>query len=307
MLHIDNFRNIVSDSASLLKRPLSEKSNTELVEALRSNFALAKGTANLGDSENDQYRESGRAAAGSAWISQEGARIFIPAVNFSNSGLAEERAQYDITVKLFFLPGSSVALRCAQAREAVDLVLKGLHMPSIDLLIVSFPGITFESANECPDDATGDANTDMHTIVETWRCLERLRSRGLVLRIGVAEFGQQRLQEFLPWVTVRPAVDQINIPDVCLVPKDLVAYAESENIKLFTHSDCTNILPRGTIRNLLGPSGAGLFAESVNTDMDPHGLEGDIQPQWVIKYTAVVQNRGVIENKGYFAMAQLVK
>jgi glutamate--cysteine ligase regulatory subunit len=35
------------------------------------------------------------------------------------------------------------------------------------------------------------------------------------------------------------------------------------------------------------------------------GLKGDVEPQWVVKYTAVVKDRGVVENKGYFAVAEL--
>ena len=85
---------------------------------------------------------------------------------------------------------------------------------------------------------------------------------------------------------------------------------------MLTHNDCTDILPLGTTRELLGRGerGAGILAERkegvVNGNMDGKGsaegwgLEGDIEPQWVIKYTAVVKNRGVIENKGYFAVAQ---
>jgi glutamate--cysteine ligase regulatory subunit len=34
-------------------------------------------------------------------------------------------------------------------------------------------------------------------------------------------------------------------------------------------------------------------------------LQGEIEPQWVVKYTAVVKDRGVIENKGYFALAEV--
>ena len=30
-----------------------------------------------------------------------------------------------------------------------------------------------------------------------------------------------------------------------------------------------------------------------------------MQPLWVVKYTAVVKNRGVVENKGYFAVAEM--
>ena len=35
------------------------------------------------------------------------------------------------------------------------------------------------------------------------------------------------------------------------------------------------------------------------------GLRGDVEPQWVVKYTAVVKDRGVVESKGYFAVAEL--
>ena len=312
----DNISNVINDSASLLKRPFSEKSNVELVEALRSNFSSAKDAGspleydgNLLDGvlpNEDMDQKSAARAYDDLWTSRVADSIFIPSIDFSSSGLSEERAQYDITVKLFFLPDSSVPKRNGQVRQAIDLVLEELHISSIDLLIVSFPGITFEPTSECPDDAAGHGSTSMDTIAETWECLEGLQSRGLVERIGIAEFGQQRLQEFISRITVRPAVDQINVRDVCLVPKELVAYSKTQNIDLFTHSDCTNILPQGTIRKLLGSSGAGIFADS---DENPKSskLKGDIQPQWVIKYTAVVQNRGVIENKGYFAMAELVE
>ena len=92
-----------------------------------------------------------------------------------------------------------------------------------------------------------------------------------------------------------------------MVPKTLIMYAKEHNIELLTHADCTDILPPGTTRELLGPgeNGAGLLAARPDAaDCEP-GLKGDIEPQWVIKYTAVVKNRGVIENKGYLAVAQL--
>ena len=70
------------------------------------------------------------------------------------------------------------------------------------------------------------------------------------------------------------------------------------------------ILPQGTLRELLGPGirGAGILAsESGGDDEEYEGglLKGEIIPEWVIKYTAVVRDRGVIENKGYFAGAEL--
>ena len=88
------------------------------------------------------------------------------------------------------------------------------------------------------------------------------------------------------------------------MPPDLKRYAEQNYIQLLTHHDCTNILPKGTTRELLGTGdkGAGLLIDSSETK---DGLRGDIKPRWVIKYTALVRDRGVLEDKGYFAMAEL--
>jgi glutamate--cysteine ligase regulatory subunit len=84
----------------------------------------------------------------------------------------------------------------------------------------------------------------------------------------------------------------------------LIELAKKENIQLLTHNDSMNILSSGTLRELLGqgPKGAGVLAES-KRGID--GMKGDITSQWVVKYTAVVRNRGVVENKGYFAIAEL--
>ena len=105
-------------------------------------------------------------------------------------------------------------------------------------------------------------------------------------------------------LNVRPEVDQINVKDCCNVPPPLIKLAKAENIELLTHFDCTDILPSGTLRELLGqgPQGAGVLVEGQDGVC---GLRGDLIPQWVVKYTAVVRNRGVIENKGYFAAAEL--
>jgi glutamate--cysteine ligase regulatory subunit len=68
-------------------------------------------------------------------------------------------------------------------------------------------------------------------------------------------------------------------------------------------------LPEGTIRELLGPGkgGAGVLSAKAPAvgDVVGEGLKGDVVPLWVVKYTAVVKNRGVVENKGYYAAAYL--
>lgn len=87
-------------------------------------------------------------------------------------------------------------------------------MGSIDLLIVSFPGISFDADDE---DSLSEADgeevdgiaeggsgsesgvgaEDIDTMIETWRSLERLYDEGIIARLGVAEFGTARLSRFL--------------------------------------------------------------------------------------------------------------
>ncbi|MCJ1456255.1 hypothetical protein MMC28_006615 [Mycoblastus sanguinarius] len=301
---------------SIIRRPTSEKSNVELINALRSNFLASKqafapvvnGSAH-DSSPNTAAHDPSKGVPYSRWTARENGALFVPSVDFAQSGLAEERSQYDITVKLFFLPNTSALDRCRHTQEAVDIVLRELHMPSVDLLIVSFPGVSFDADDEEEEEeeahwTQNGEGEDLNAMMETWRALERLHEKGIALQIGLSEFGSERLQKFLPRTKVQPSVDQINVRDCCVVPKSLILYAKQEKIELLTHNDCTNVLPSGTVRELLGTGdkGASVLASLENGS---DGLKGEVEPQWVVKYTAVVRDRGVIENKGYFAMAEI--
>jgi len=314
--------NVLVGGGSSIHRPTKSKSNTELVSSLRANFeahyTITNGVTN-GDAKPAKPSYS-------IWTKQDKTTLEIPALEASE-GLQEEREQYDITLKLFYLPGASTAHREAQTREALDLVLKELHMPSVDLLIVSFSGVYFDEEEDCPDKIStrGPVEAEPEAIesqIETWKTLEQLHDEGLVKKLGIAEFGHDRLQTFLDRTRITPSVDQINLRDCCSVPKDLLKLAKSRSVELLVHNDCSNILPRGTLRELLGAGeqGAGVLAEPTkagdkrkslhgeeakNGGHGREGLRGEVQPQWVVKYTAVVKNRGVVENKGYFAVAEL--
>lgn len=296
----------------------------ELITSLRANILAARETASDAisavDGESTQDGTSPRPPP-SLWTSREDSTLYVPAIDWSLSGLAEERSQYDITVKLFYLPGVCPERRCAQTKEAVGLVLKELKVPSIDLLILSFPGVTFDADLEeesvgrggCGGSSDGASTAsaettdveDLASMIKTWTAAEKLHAKGIINKLGVSEFGKERLAEFLKHVHVRPSVDQINVRDCCTVPRSLIEYAKQEHIQLLTHNDCTNILPVGTVRELLGQgkAGAGLLADQGSKQSA--GLAGDVEPQWVVKYTAVVKDRGVVEYKGYFAVADL--
>lgn len=327
-------RNIMKGGGSTLVRrsTMTEKSNVELINSLRANFMASQHVdSELDSGESTTMITTATATANGSqtsangcdsmqdhtWMSctEDGAEtLYIPALDFSQPGLSEERSQYDITVKLFYLAGIPASRRCAHTREAIDLVLKELHVDSIDLLIVSFPGVSFDADDEGEDEEeekTSDSGVDrtvnpddFDSMLQTWRTLEGLHKKGMIAQLGVAEFGSERLAKFLQHTSVRPSVDQINVKDCCVVPKSLILYAKQEKIELLTHNDCMDILPVGTLRELLGPGekGAGILASSAEAD---DGIQGEVEPQWVVKYTAVVKDRGVVENKGYFALADV--
>ncbi|PGH08319.1 hypothetical protein AJ79_06006 [Helicocarpus griseus UAMH5409] len=307
----------MSGGPSVIRKLTSDKSNVELLNALRSNFVAAQQIepSHTNGAPHDTHAVPQRLSYSdyTTWTSKQDDTLYVPAIDFSVPGLTEDRDQYDITVKLFYLPGIPTSRRCAHTREAIDLVLKELRVDSIDLLIVSFPGISFDADDEGEEellDGEGEGNDgetapDMDSIVQTWRTLELLQEKGMISQLGLAEFDSERLAKFLPQTKIRPSVDQINVKDCCVVPKSLILYAKQEGIELLTHNDCTDILPPGTTRDLLsrGEKGAGILAATATAD--DGGLKGDIEPQWVVKYTAVVKDRGVIENKGYFALAEV--
>ncbi|KAK4444849.1 putative glutamate-cysteine ligase [Podospora aff. communis PSN243] len=310
--------NIVSGGPSIIRKPGGYRSNLELTNSLRSSFLAAQqdfaadahtdddGAVALngnGNSNGNGFHHSGRTPA-SLWTAQEEGALYVPRIDWSLAGLQEEPDQYDITVKLFFLPTAAVTDRAQHAKEALGLVLRELGVKHVNLLVVSFPGMSFEGDCEWEADKLNATQGNDEEEAATWPAIEELHRQGLVRNLGIAEFGTEKLAMFLKRVQVRPTVNQINIKNCCNVPPPLVKLAKEQGIDLLVHSDCTDILSRGTLRELLGPGlqGAGLLADS---ESGGDGLKGNLTPQWVVKYTAVVRDRGVIENKGYFACADL--
>lgn len=309
-------RNVINGGPSIVRRPALEKSNVELVNGLRSNFAASKEASTPAENgygtriTNQHLPAENNYIPYTLWTSTGHDCIHIPSKAFQATGLSEESSEYDITVKLFLLPKSLFSDWRRHLQEAVAAVLQELDVASINLLIVSFPGISFDADTEgrggCDSNNVEASETELfNAMLDAWKEVELLKAKGVALRVGVAEFGLERLQKFLPRTKHRPTVDQINVRDCCVLPNSMMRFAKQENIELLTHNDCTNLLPQGTLRELLGSNedGAGVLA---GLSPDDKGLRGDIRPEWVVKYTAVVRDRGVIENKGYFASAQLL-
>ncbi|EQL02592.1 aldo/keto reductase [Ophiocordyceps sinensis CO18] len=229
----------------------STRSNLELVSSLRYHFTAARHDY----APETNGSETPPQAPVDAWTARNGKTLQIPRIPHPAAGLREEASQYEITVKLFLLPDTPVVERERYAREALALVGKELGVQTIDLLVISFPGMSFEGNCEWEADKINAQQGNLEDQLATWEVFEELHRQGVAKKLGVAD---------------------------------------------------TDILPRGTLRELLGhgPQGAGVLADAANNGT---GLRGDILPQWVVRYMAFVRDRGVIENKGYFAGAELVE
>ncbi|EGX89880.1 gamma-cysteine synthetase regulatory subunit, putative [Cordyceps militaris CM01] len=302
------------------------RSNLELVNSLRENFVAAKLDYATFPPQTNGHAPAPIPPAVEVWTEKTAGsdsssssfpdkHIFIPRIHWDGAGLQDEASQYEITVKLFFLPpagagahdtASLAAERARYVEDALRLVTRELGVATIDLLVASFPGMSFEGTCEWEADKRNAQQGNLDDEVATWGVLEALQRAGRVRQLGVAEFGSEKLAAFMARTAVRPAVDQINLRDCCNVPPPLKQLAAAHGIELNVHADCTDILPPGTLRQLLGhgPQGAGLLADPEHPG-EP-GWQGEIVPQWVVRYVAFVRDRGVIENKGYFASAELV-
>ncbi|KAH7326252.1 NADP-dependent oxidoreductase domain-containing protein [Stachybotrys elegans] len=299
--------NVMSGGPSIIRKPGTNRSNLELVNSLRDSFAAAQQDyAGVVPSTNGAIVNGSGVprATVDSWTERVGTSLFVPRIDWQGAGLRDDPDQYEITVKLFLLQGASVAQRESHIKTALELVRKELGIETIDLLIIAYPGVSFEGNCEWEADKINAQQGDIDVEIETWRVLEELHRQGLVKRLGVSEFGSEKLRAFIDRTSIHPTVDQINLRNCCNVPPPLKKIAVETGIELNVHTDCTDILPQGTLRELLGPHGIGLLADS-NATKAGDGLAGEITPQWVVRYLAFVRDRGVIENKGYFAGADL--
>lgn len=313
----------MSAGPTVIRKSNGTRSNLELVNSLRENFIAAKLDYATFPPQTNGHVPAPIPPPVDVWTEKlctkvGGGSVFIPRIDWAGAGLQDEANQYEITVKLFFLPPAAgyahnstalMAERAGYVQDALDLVMRELGVQTIDLLVASFPGMSFEGSCEWEADKHNAQQGNLDDEVATWQILEALYQQGRVKKLGVAEFGSEKLAAFMARTTVRPAVDQINLKDCCSVPPPLKQLAVENGIELNVHTDCTDILPPGTLRQLLGhgAQGAGVLADHEHGKVGESGLEGEIVPQWVVRYVAFVRDRGVIENKGYFAGAELLK
>jgi len=98
-----------------------------------------------------------------------------------------------------------------KATAAIDIMLKELQIPYLDLCLIHWPMGYFEEDGLFPKDDNGKiiyANTDY---VDTWRALEDAVKAGKVRSIGLSNFNIKQIERVMKGATIKPAVLQVEV------------------------------------------------------------------------------------------------
>ncbi|KAG0256543.1 hypothetical protein DFQ27_005684, partial [Actinomortierella ambigua] len=160
----------------------------------------------------------------------------------SVGSLEEERSKYEITAKLFYLPSSTDEPLSVQVIDvAIQDVNTVLGTSKIDHFILSLPKQVFDE-NGTDEEELREFDEELErSVLPVWSHLSALRQSGQIGRLGVAEFSKQQLEllraKAIAMGGAAPEINQVNLADCCVLPKDLVEYAKQEGIELLTHGD----------------------------------------------------------------------
>ncbi|XP_033643539.1 glutamate--cysteine ligase regulatory subunit-like [Asterias rubens] len=168
------------------------------------------------------------------------------------------------------------------ATQAVTMALKELGVSKLDVVLLAMPARPFDE----------DLTIDHYKPV--WSELEQLVKDGKIKMLGVCDLDLAMLTELQSWAQVRPTTNQMNQASCCAIPPALKEFAAENTIQLIAHSDPSDILPPEQFQEVLRSH----YPEELDS--------AAWHPSWVLRYTALIRNRGIITSKGYILRAQRV-
>ncbi|KAF8317655.1 Aldo/keto reductase [Clavulina sp. PMI_390] len=116
--------------------------------------------------------------------------------------------------------------------ENVDLILEALDTDYVDLLLMHWPFPLNQNGNHplFPKKPDGTRDHDEEwDIKDTWKQLEEVLASGKARNIGVSNCSEWMLQKILPYATIKPAVNQVEL-HIYNPQHNLLGYLKSEGI-----------------------------------------------------------------------------
>jgi len=176
-----------------------------------------------------------------------------------------------------------------RVQESLDSTLKSLGVDYVDLYLIHWPVPLNPNGNHpyfpTLPDGTRDILSDWK-VKDTWKQMEDLLKTGKIKSIGVSNFSQKKLEEeLLPYATVVPAVDQLELhlynPD-----HKLVEFLKSKGIVPEAYSP-------------LGSTGSPLFDDEVTVGIaSKHSVKpADVLLAWLYKKGCVALPKSVTPSR----------
>lgn len=238
----------------------NKKSNTELVKAISDTLDIS-----LNGPDKPSFR-----------YYTEAELLEVPDLRLSSRIHPDDRNDVEVTAKLFYLDPCH-EYQPSHIDKAIHHLQQLLDVKSIDTFIVSF-------------DADGSASS----VDKAWKDLEVYHEKGVIQKLGLADFDYQTLTDFLNKedLKVKPSIDQVHVDQCCSLPQDLIRLGKEHGIELTFNGDTTEILT----------------TEALSTLLSNHGVVNDktnVNPRWVLKYNVFFKCRSVVADKGYIVVGDV--
>lgn len=120
-------------------------------------------------------------------------------------------------------------------RGAIEVTLKNLATPYVDLYLIHWPLAYKEGGDLFPKNADDTIAFSDVDFLDTWKELERAVDDGLLRSIGVSNFNRAQLERLLASARIPPVTNQVECHPY-LTQQKLSDYCASKNIVLTAYS-----------------------------------------------------------------------
>ncbi|KAJ1672358.1 hypothetical protein GGF38_000084 [Coemansia sp. RSA 25] len=249
--------------------------------------------------------------------------------NLRNNIKVKGLTNYAVSVKMYLLAASAHTddrPASLYVRQAMTCVERQLGPVKIDELFVAFADITNHfpkppdsraTSTECENQSdqrpsvasNTDSNgtCDMTRYLKVWRALNRLKRTGRAAKIGICDLSKPQLEALCEQSGIIPDMLQVHVTndpteDTNPLDDSLQKLAKLHDISIRTHTDSMGILSDRTFQILARDF--KINERFPTTEVPPLGYKIDfMRPRWVVNYNVTLQNRGLVSNRGYIAMA----
>ncbi|KAG9005854.1 hypothetical protein FRB94_003925 [Tulasnella sp. JGI-2019a] len=230
-------------------------------------------------------------------IPKDGARIlYVPRPSDLKLTSLSAGSVPEVSLKMRFYEPQEGVDRRAQVDEALKSFQEATGLHQVDRFVIGFDGIRWAGGDE--ECTSGAKDIDSLTQGGIW---EHISRQSLLQTIGVSDFSCFHLSRFLSQLPTsdtpnvrRPKINQLNFDRE--LPEPLDKLAKAEGIELQSHSD--NRVPYQGIETLLTEFQKQLPLPSSYAERLEKGLKA-IEMHWVLKYTILLKDRGLVADKGY--------